>query len=101
EKYKAKRIRDRFTDDLLEEYCLALGIRLFDAEFYGPWGVLIEILDHLQAETTALTLIEARWRLGLENSDRPVNWAPSGARISRRNTLVCSRRTKRVLVITA
>src|SRR5262245_45551807 len=73
EKYKAKRIRDRFTDELLEEYCLALGIRLFDAEFYGPWGVLIERLDHLQAETTALTLVEAKWRLGLENWDHPVN----------------------------
>ncbi len=66
EQYKAKRIRDRFTPELLEEYCQALDIRLFDAEFYGPSGVLIEGLDHLQAGETALTLTEARWRLGLE-----------------------------------
>ena len=67
EKYKVKRIRDRFTNDLLEQYCLALGIRLFEAEFYGHSGVLIERLDHLQAGETALTLIEAKWRLGVED----------------------------------
>jgi len=67
EKYKAKRIRDRFTDDLLEEYCLALGIRLFDAEFYGPRGVLVEMLGPLPARETVLTLVEARRRLGLES----------------------------------
>jgi hypothetical protein len=67
EKYKAKRIRDRFTDELLEEYCLALGIRLFDAEFYGPRGVLVEMLGHMQEGETALTLAEAMRRLGLES----------------------------------
>ena len=67
EKYKAKRIQDRFTDDLLEEYCLALGIRLFDAEFYGPRGVLVEMLRPLPKPETLLTLLEARRRLGLES----------------------------------
>jgi hypothetical protein len=35
ESYKARRIADRFTDDMLERYCKALGIRLFDESFYG------------------------------------------------------------------
>lgn len=36
ERYRARRIRDRFTPEMLEEYCLAMGIRLFDESFYGP-----------------------------------------------------------------
>lgn len=68
ERYKARRIRDRFTDDLLEEYCQALGIRLFDSEFYDPAGVLIEEnLGHRKKEPRVLTLTEARWRIGLES----------------------------------
>jgi len=38
ERYQARRIRDRFTVDMLDRYCLALGIRLFDKTFYGPRG---------------------------------------------------------------
>lgn len=67
ERYKAKRIRDRFTDELLEEYCQALGIKLFDSDFYGPAGVLIEILDPIPAGQTVLTLTDARRRLGFED----------------------------------
>lgn len=36
ERYKARRIRDRFTPEMLDEYCQALGIRPFDETFYGP-----------------------------------------------------------------
>lgn len=36
EKLKAKRIRDRFTPEHLEAYCKALGIQVFDEEYYGP-----------------------------------------------------------------
>jgi hypothetical protein len=68
ERYKARRIRDRFTDELLEDYCQALGIRLFDPKFYGPSAVLIEEnLDHFKTEPAVMTLAEARWRLGLES----------------------------------
>ena len=45
EKYKAKRMVDRFTPEMLEEYVAALGIRLFDTDFYGPHGVLITLED--------------------------------------------------------
>jgi hypothetical protein len=45
EKYKERRIKDRFTPEMLEEYCAALGIRLFDPAFYGPDGWLIEDPD--------------------------------------------------------
>jgi len=42
EYYAAKRIPDRFTPEVLEEYCAALGLRLFDPDFYGPEGFVIE-----------------------------------------------------------
>jgi hypothetical protein len=66
ENYKARRIRDRFTDELLEEYCQALGVRLFDAEFYGLNGLLIEIVDFASKKHTEFTLADARRRLGIE-----------------------------------
>jgi hypothetical protein len=66
EKYKARRIRDRFTPEMLEEYCQALDIRLFDEEFYGHAGVLIERLDQAPERGMTLTLTEARRRLDLE-----------------------------------
>jgi len=33
--YKARRIRDRFTPDMLDRYCRAVGVRPFAADFYG------------------------------------------------------------------
>lgn len=39
--YARRRIRDRFTSDLLDRYCAALGVRPFDETFYGPDAVLV------------------------------------------------------------
>ena len=66
EKYKSKRIRDRFTAEMLEEYTLHLGIRLFDADFYGPRGVLLRDLDPLPRRFEEFSLVEARARHGLD-----------------------------------
>jgi hypothetical protein len=41
DRYSADNIPDRFTCEMLEEYCLAVGIRLYDEEFYGPRGILL------------------------------------------------------------
>jgi len=41
EQYRARRKTDRFTSEMLESYCRALGIELFEPSFYGPRGVLI------------------------------------------------------------
>jgi hypothetical protein len=38
--YSNRRIRDRFTAEMLETYCQAFSIRLFDVGFYGPEAVL-------------------------------------------------------------
>src|SRR5262249_11192690 len=41
-RYKARRVKDRFTPEMLEQYCTALGIRAFDDTFYGNKGYLVE-----------------------------------------------------------
>ena len=41
ERYAERRIRDRFTPDMLGRYCAALGIDLFEPGAYGPDGILI------------------------------------------------------------
>ena len=64
--YDAPRVRDRFTPEMLEKYCVALGIKLFDADFYGPDAILIEVNDPLPRHHPVLTLVEARQELGLE-----------------------------------
>lgn len=68
ERYKAKAVKDRFTAELLEEYCTALVIRLFDQDFYGPSGVLLKIVDPLPPDFTPISLAEARDRIGLTHS---------------------------------
>jgi hypothetical protein len=50
---------------MLEEYCMALGIRLFDPDFYGPSAMLIDIRDPLPASFVAISLAKAREELGL------------------------------------
>ena len=40
--YQARRIRDRFTSDMLERYCQALGIDVFNPHAYGPDAVFLE-----------------------------------------------------------
>ena len=42
ENYTKRRIKDRFTADMLDRYCAALGIDLVDPAAYGPRGILVE-----------------------------------------------------------
>lgn len=42
ERYKARRVRDRFTREMLVDYLLALGIDAFSRDFYGPRCALFQ-----------------------------------------------------------
>ncbi len=58
--YAAPRIRDRFTSEMLERYCQALGIDVFNAATYGPEAVFLESAMALPANGVAMTLAEAQ-----------------------------------------
>lgn len=42
EAYSARRLRDRFTSAMLERYCQALGVDVFNPSAYGPEVALVE-----------------------------------------------------------
>src|SRR5215472_160478 len=56
ESYKARRIADRFTDDMLERYCKALGIKLFDDFFFGMKAAVINTVQKLPAGAPVMSL---------------------------------------------
>jgi hypothetical protein len=63
--YAARRIVDRFTPEMLERYCQALGVRLMDESFYTGPGTLILIRDSLPGGSREFTLAEARREIAL------------------------------------
>ena len=67
ERYAAKRIADRFTPEMLEAYCRALGINLFDEDFYGDAGLITHSYPWFLPRLATVTLAHARKRLGFAN----------------------------------
>ena len=59
--YAARRIVDRFTDDMLERYCKALDIAFFDEDFYGKKGAVINTVQKLAIESPVMSLEEVRF----------------------------------------
>jgi hypothetical protein len=63
ERYDNKHIRDRFTPEMLESYCAALGILVFDATFYGPKSFLVHQRTKFPSTSPKITFQEAYTRL--------------------------------------
>ena len=63
--YTAARNRDRFTAEMLERYCRALGIDLFNPDFYGPNAVMFVNKMPLNPGSPCLSREEALRKLGL------------------------------------
>lgn len=63
--YEARRVRDRFSVALLEEYCQKLGLRPLEESYYGRDALLIEHSVKLPRDAMVLTLEEAQGRLGI------------------------------------
>jgi len=59
EYYDNKHIRDRFTPEMLDSYCAALGIMAFDATFYGPKSFLLHRLVKFPSTSPKMTFQEA------------------------------------------
>jgi hypothetical protein len=63
EQYQARRVRDRFTFDMLKEYLRHLGLSPFDEDFYLPEGApawLVEKTGPFFAANKEYTLAQAR-----------------------------------------
>jgi hypothetical protein len=54
--YRSRRMRDRLTSAMLERYCQALGIDVFDPSFYGPDAVLVESTVPMAPDGMVMTL---------------------------------------------
>jgi hypothetical protein len=67
ERYAARNIADRFTPEMLEEYGRALGINLFDEDFYGGVGLVTHSYPWFLPKLATATLAQARTRLGLSD----------------------------------
>lgn len=65
EAYTRRRIRDRFTSDMLDQYCAALGVHPFDGAFYGPDAVLVTSDAPTAPDGKALTLQQAQAWFGI------------------------------------
>ncbi|MBY5162884.1 hypothetical protein [Salsipaludibacter albus] len=65
EAYRASRIHDRFTSEMLERYCQALGVDVFNPEAYGPEAILTESQVPLAPDGRVMTLREAQAWLGI------------------------------------
>lgn len=53
-RYKAKKLRDRFTSEMLEEYCKNFGIDLFNPDFYGTKGIIMKFPTSKKARVMSL-----------------------------------------------
>jgi len=61
ENYGRRKIVDRFTPEMLESYCAALGIELFNAEFYGEQCLLEHTTNRAASEQgPIMSIAEAR-----------------------------------------
>jgi hypothetical protein len=64
DRYRARRIQDRLTPEMIERYCRALGIEAFDPAFYRPEAVLVRS-DAVPTEYPTMSLQEAQQWLGI------------------------------------
>jgi hypothetical protein len=63
--YRARHVRDRFTSEMLERYCKALDIDVFDPAEYGPRSVLVRSEVPVPPDTLVMSLEQAQERLGI------------------------------------
>lgn len=60
EAYRARRVRDRFTSQMLERYCQELGIDVFNPDFYGPESAFIESEVPMAPDGYVMSLAEVQ-----------------------------------------
>ncbi len=63
--YRARRVRDRFTSEMLERYCKALDLDVFDPARYGPRSVLVRSDVPVPAGGYVMSLEQVQRWLGI------------------------------------
>jgi len=58
--YTSRKVRDRFTSDMLERYCRALGVDVFDPATYRADAVLVESAVTIPPNGVSMSLAEAQ-----------------------------------------
>lgn len=66
EAYKSRRKRDRFTSEMLDRYCKALGVDVFNPDAYGPDSFFIENDEDISPDSYVMTLAEVQEWLEIE-----------------------------------
>ena len=64
--YRARSPRDRFTSEMLVNYCRALGVSPYDPEFYRDRAVLFAQTEPVRPPNAEVSLTQARVWLGLD-----------------------------------
>jgi hypothetical protein len=64
DRYTTKKIAERFTAEMLEDYCRALGLELFDENFYDGPGFMTHSYPWFLPRLPSVGLTEARKQLG-------------------------------------
>ena len=68
DRYAARKIADRFTSEMLEDYCRVFGIDLFNEDFYGGKGLVTHTyLWFFPMKSGSTTLAQARQQLGFSD----------------------------------
>jgi hypothetical protein len=62
-RYSARRVVERFTPQMPQEYCEALGVRIFNEKFYSGPGLLVVIPDPVPKGAEEVSLVEAQKRI--------------------------------------
>ena len=63
--YGARLIKDRFTPEMLERYCRAMGLEVFDPDAYGPRAILVESQVAMPPNAPVMSLADAQRRFGI------------------------------------
>ncbi|QTI66728.1 hypothetical protein [Gordonia polyisoprenivorans] len=58
--YQRRRVKDRFTEEMLVDYAANLGLYPMDEQFYSQQGVLVRSRLEAKASAYSMTLAEAR-----------------------------------------
>jgi hypothetical protein len=63
--YRTRRVRDRFTSDMLGRYCQALGLDVFNPQSYGPRATLVRSQVVIPSEGKVMSIEETQRWLGI------------------------------------